>query len=240
MSTSVQSNPAKNLAAQKALEDAVKRDLELTAYPVREWVISRESSKGQKIFDVIIIGGGQGGIATAFHLMREKVNNILVVDENEEGKEGPWMTFARMHTLRTPKHVTGPDLGIPNLTVRNWYETVYGKKTWDDLTLIPKNHWAEYLQWLRNLLEIPIKNSHRAGAIEWNETENCLSVPLINQVTGQTEIALARKVVLSTGMDGSGRWDVPKMISDNLNKSSYAHTRDNIDFYKLKGKTIAV
>lgn len=240
MSITTKTAPTKNMAAQKALEDAIKRDLDLLDYPHRDWVISRESSTGQKIIDVLIIGGGQGGLATAFGLMREKVKNILVVDENPEGKEGPWLTFARMHTLRTPKYITGPDLGIPNLTPRNWYETVYGKQTWDDLHLIPKEHWAEYLQWYRELLGIPVRNQTQAGAIEWNQTENCFNVPLTDKLSGKTEIALARKVVLATGIDGCGRWDVPAQISENLSRTHYAHTRDDIDFEKLKGKSIAV
>jgi cation diffusion facilitator CzcD-associated flavoprotein CzcO len=240
MSTTISPSPSKNLAALKALEDAVKRDLELLDYPARDWVIERESSKGQKILDVLIIGAGQGGLAAAFGLMREKVKNILVVDENPQGQEGPWLTFARMHTLRTPKHITGPDLGIPNLTPRNWYETAFGKDTWDNLTLIPKEHWAEYLQWYRQVLNIPVRNLTQAGAIEWNKAENCFSIPLTNKSSGATETALARKVVLATGIDGSGRWDVPALISQNLTRQHYAHTRDEIDFEQLKGKSIAV
>ena len=240
MSSSVQTSPTKNVAALKALEEAIKRDLELTAYPLRDWVIQKSSSEGQKILDVLIIGAGQGGLATAFGLMREKVKNILVVDENPQGKEGPWLNFARMHTLRTPKHITGPDLGIPNLTPRNWYEVAYGKQTWDDLILIPKEHWAEYLQWYRELLGIPVRNLTQAGAIEWNEKEKCFTIPLTDKTSGNTEKALARKVVLATGIDGSGRWDVPELISKNLTRKHYAHTRDDIDFEQLKGKSIAV
>ena len=240
VSTTVQTAPTRNIAALKALEDAIKRDLELLDYPARDWVLSRESSSGQKIIDVIIIGGGQGGLASAFALMREKVKNILVVDENPKGKEGPWLNFARMHTLRTPKYITGPDLGFANLTPRAWYEALFGKEAWDSLHLIPKEHWAEYLQWYKELLGIPVQNLTRAGAIEWNEKEKCFTVPLTDLVSGNTEIALARKVVLATGIDGSGRWDVPKLISDKLTRTHYAHTRDEIDFESLKGKTIGV
>ncbi len=240
MSTSVQSVPAKNLEAEKKLEEAIKRDLDLLDYPQRDWILEKTSSKGQKILDVLIVGAGQGGLTTAFNLMREKVKNILVVDENPEGKEGPWMTFARMNTLRTPKHITGPDLGIPNLTPRNWYETVYGKQCWDELTLIPKEHWADYLSWYRRLLNIPVRNQTKAGAISWNKEENCFEIPLTDKQSGKHETALARKVVLSTGIDGCGRWDVPEQISKNLSRSHYAHTRDDIDFAKLRGKSIAV
>ena len=70
--------------------------------------------------------------------MRERVADVLVVDENPLDRAGPWLNFARMLTLRTPKHLTGPDLGIPSLTPRAWYEAAHGPGSWNDLGLIPK------------------------------------------------------------------------------------------------------
>ena len=40
--------------------------------------------------------------------------------------EGPWATTARMETLRSPKQLTGPALGLPALTFRAWYEAQFG------------------------------------------------------------------------------------------------------------------
>ena len=62
-----------------------------------------------------VVGGGQGGLAIAFQLLRERVQNIQVIDAAEAGKEGPWLNYARMPTLRSPKEVNGPDLNIPSL-----------------------------------------------------------------------------------------------------------------------------
>ena len=39
--------------------------------------------------------------------------NVRVIDRAARGDEGPWGTYARMDTLRSPKHLTGPDLGVP-------------------------------------------------------------------------------------------------------------------------------
>ena len=78
------------------------------------------------MYDVIVGGAGQGGLACAFGLMRERVENLLVVDENPLDRAGPWLNYARMRTLRTPKHLTGPDLGIPSLTPRAFYEAKHG------------------------------------------------------------------------------------------------------------------
>ncbi len=220
------------------LEAKVLRDLELTDYPLRQWVPERLAKDGRNILDVLIIGGGQGGITCAFGLLREKVSNILVIDENKQGLEGPWLGFARMHTLRTPKYLTGPDLGLPSLTLRSWYEAQFGEEGWRKLALLPKQQWAEYLQWYRKLLKLPVLNETRAGAIEWCSENQCFSVP-VTSPDGEDRI-LARKVVLSTGIDGCGRWEIPSTISESLPKERYAHTREDIDFAALKGKRIAV
>ncbi|MBL8942417.1 MAG: NAD(P)/FAD-dependent oxidoreductase, partial [Myxococcales bacterium] len=104
------------------LEQALRRDLELLDYPRRPWLTPKLGPDGAAVHDVIIVGGGQGGLVTAFALLREKVERVLVVDERPIDRAGPWLNFARMITLRTPKYLTGPDLGIPNLTIVAWYE----------------------------------------------------------------------------------------------------------------------
>ena len=73
------------------------------------------------------IGAGQSGIAIGFGLMRSRVSNILLLDKAEEGMEGPWLTYARMPTLRSPKDYTGPDLDIPSLTYQSWHEARFGQ-----------------------------------------------------------------------------------------------------------------
>ena len=59
----------------------------------------------------------------------------------QPGKEGPWMTYARMVTLRTPKHLTGLDYGMPSLTFQSYYEARFGKDAWAELDKIPKEMW---------------------------------------------------------------------------------------------------
>jgi cation diffusion facilitator CzcD-associated flavoprotein CzcO len=192
------------------------------------------------VLDVLIIGGGQSGLATAFGLMREKVKNLLIVDDSPPGLAGPWKTFARMRTLRTPKHHTGPDHNIPNLCFQTWYESQYGEDAWQKLGLIPKELWADYLDWYRRFLGIPVRSHTRAGAIEWRAEDRCFAVP-VQPVDGggQAETLFARKVVLATGIDGSGRWETPSLVA-RLPRELWAHTRDAIDFDALRGKRIGV
>ena len=85
----------------------------------------------------VIIGGGQSGLVIAFGLLRSRVSNIVVLDENPAGLEGPWVTYGRMITLRTLKFLTGPDLGIPALTYRAWHEAQFGPGSWAGLGAHP-------------------------------------------------------------------------------------------------------
>ena len=137
-----------------ALEAQVRRDIALTAHPRAEWM--KENFRGGKpVLDVLIVGAGQSGLATAFQLIRERVRNILVIDRAPKGKEGPWVTFARMPTLRSPKDQTGPDLDVPSLTFQAWYEAQHGAQAWADLGLIASKDWQDYLVWYRKVLDLP-------------------------------------------------------------------------------------
>jgi cation diffusion facilitator CzcD-associated flavoprotein CzcO len=219
--------------------ERVRRDLDLIDYPRREWTIARTTASGAEILDCLIIGGGQGGIAVAGALMREKVKKILVVDANPEGSEGPWRTFGRMVTLRTPKYLTGPDGGVPSLTIRAWYEAQFGEGGWEKLEQFPKEMWADYLFWLRKTLNLPVQNETKAGAMQWLESERCFSIPLLSNDGSETTV-YARTVVLATGIEGSGAWHTPPQISDNLPSHLYAHTHTEIGFPDLHGKRVAV
>jgi FAD-dependent urate hydroxylase len=230
--------PAPSDAGLDRLAERVRHDLERLAYPRRDWLAPRRTAGGDAIRDVIVVGAGQGGLATAFALLRERVSNLLVVDQNPLDRAGPWLNFARMRTLRTPKHVTGPDLGIPSLTPESYYEARHGEGSWRTLGLLPKETWAEYLAWYRRTLEIPVRADTAVGALRWNAAEKAWEVPC---TTGaQTDRLYARRVVLATGIEGSGAWEVPAMIRDHLPKTLYAHTRWDIDFAALTGKRVAV
>jgi NADH dehydrogenase FAD-containing subunit len=55
-------------SALEELAACVKRDLALLNYPQREWLTPRSTHEGAPILDVLIVGAGQGGLATAFGL----------------------------------------------------------------------------------------------------------------------------------------------------------------------------
>jgi cation diffusion facilitator CzcD-associated flavoprotein CzcO len=220
------------------LSRRVERDLELLDYPRRPWLTPQRAPTGEPVHDVVIVGGGQSGLTAAFGLMRERIGNLIVLDQNQLDRAGPWLNFARMRTLRTPKYLTGPDLGIPNLTPRAWYEAQFGDGTWESLGLLPKELWANYLAWYRQTLRIPVEPETKVGALQYDAEARQFLLPCTGPKGAR--VLRARRVVLATGIDGSGEWRVPRAVTDALPPRLYAHTRDAIDFEALRGKRIAV
>jgi cation diffusion facilitator CzcD-associated flavoprotein CzcO len=217
------------------LSDRVRRDLTYLSHPSREWTIPRHRD-GARVLDVLIVGGGQTGLATAFGLKMERITNVRVVDRNPRGLEGPWRRFARMKQLRTPKEVSGIDLGIPSLTARAWYEARFGRRAWQHLDKIPPDEWREYLDWFRDVLELPVDNKVEVTSIE---PAGDLLLAYLRR-NGRTERVHARKIVLATGIEGSGRWRPPPGLVAELPAERYAHAADDIDFGRLAGKRVGI
>lgn len=226
-----------------ALEASIRHGLQQMTWPGKEWVMERPApdASSAHVYDVVIVGGGQCGLAAAFGLMREKVMNVICLDENEEGKEGPWITYARMKTLRTPKHLTGLEYGMPELTFQAFYEAQYGAKAWEDLGKIPKEMWMEYLRFYRRALCIPVANGIKVTSIEPLDRDSPDAGFRLSVLRGgEPETMFARKVVLATGIQGGGEWHVPPFIRAAVPKKFYAHTSEIIDFGDLKGKRVAI
>jgi cation diffusion facilitator CzcD-associated flavoprotein CzcO len=223
-------------AALIALEAQVRADIAKTAHPHAAWLVPKVGSDGKPALDVLIVGAGQSGVATAFGLMRSQVTNILVLDKSEEGQEGPWLTYARMLTLRSPKNYTGPDLDIPGLTYQSWHEARFGENDWRDLDVIPRKLWADYLLWFRRVVNVPVRNG--CEIVEIAPAAGGLLSATVQSAAG-VEILYARKIVLATGQEGMGEWTIPEALH-HLPFSLCAHTAQPIDFDGLRGKQVAV
>lgn len=221
----------------ETLNQRVQDDLAYLAYGGADWIRPREHDESH-IYDVVIVGGGQSGLGAAFGFLRERISNILVIDENAAGLEGPWETYARMVTLRTPKHLTSIDLGIPSLTFRAWWEAQSGPSGWDAVDKIPRSEWMNYLRWYRQVLNLPVMNEVKLRLIE--PADGGIHRLHITGTGAPSNMLLARKVVLATGIQGGGEWHVPPLIAEKVPRHLYAHTSELIDFERLQGKRIAI
>lgn len=219
-----------DLAAQ------VRADLAKTAHPRMPWLAPVKGPDGRDALDVLIAGGGQSGLAIAFALRRSQVSNILVVDKAGEGREGPWLTYARMPTLRSPKDYTGPDLDMPSLTYQAWHVASFGEQSWRDLDLIPRENWAHYLLWYRKALDLPVRNE--CELIDIAPATNGLLRATVRRARGDDTL-YARKIVLATGQEGMGDWSIPAALA-HLPDSRCVHGAAPIDFAALRGRRVAV
>ena len=223
-------------SALLALEAQVRADLAKTAHPDVPWLKAAPGPDAKPALDVLIVGAGQSGIAIAFGLMRSQVTNILVLDKTAEGQEGPWLSYARMHTLRSPKHYTGPDLDIPSLTYQSWHEARFGHEHWQRLGLIPRTLWAEYLLWFRRVIGLAVRNGCELLAIA--PADGGLLAATVKRAD-VVETIYARKIVLATGQEAMGGWTTPEPLRP-LSAAVLARASDPIDFDGLRGKNVAV
>ncbi len=223
-------------AGLDALSERVHDELSRTAHPAGQWTRTHFDDKGEPVSDVVIVGAGQGGLAVAHGLRRQKVSNLMLIDRAPAGGEGVWTQYARMPTLRSPKEFTGPDLGIPALTYQSWHEALFGAAHWQALDRIPTGHWHAYLQWFREVLALQVQHETKLRSIE-----PLASGALQLQVTTPTgtHAIQARKLVLATGQDGTGRWMIPAAFK-GLPRDRYATTNEPIDFEALQGRHVVV
>ncbi|HEX2567637.1 MAG TPA: NAD(P)/FAD-dependent oxidoreductase [Burkholderiales bacterium] len=212
-----------------------RHELEQLRYPLPRWTLPHRGPDGKPLLDALIVGGGMLGQTAAFALRREGVTNLRCVDRAPKGLEGPWKTFARMDILRSPKHLTGPDLGVAALTYRAWHEAKFGAAHWKRLHKIDRVEWANYVMWVREVAKLPV--------------ENGLGVKRLELLNGGVKAILmngksiySRKVVLAMGREGSGaaRWPALETFDPEKPRPNVFHSADDIDFRSLKGKAVAV
>jgi cation diffusion facilitator CzcD-associated flavoprotein CzcO len=218
-----------------ALEAQLKRDLSLLNYPPENWVPETIDPFGP-VSDIVIIGGGMCGLAAAFALKRKGMHRLRVLDSQPVGKEGPWVTFARMKTLRSPKNLMGPASDMPQLTFRAWFEARFGESAWSALDRIPRAMWMDYLCWYRSALSLPVENGVRVLRVI-PTSQNLLQ--LVCEADGIPRTILARKVVIATGRSGQGSPFVPSW-AHTLPRSAWSHSADDIDFDRLRDRHIVV
>jgi FAD-dependent urate hydroxylase len=214
-------------------DNVARETLRLIGPDPQNWVPDRDGID----HNVLVVGGGQSGSAFAFALRRAGIGKVSVIDVAQDvAKAGVWLTSARMHKLRTPKNLSGPEGGLPGLGFQAWYEARYGVAAYDELDRIPRLHWAGYLDWYRKLTGVSVRYGTRLVRIE--PAGDHLRLHL--EQSGTARVETTRKLILASGFAGSGGAYVPDVLTRNVPKSGYAHTSEHIDFETLRGKSVAV
>src|SRR5260221_3240069 len=195
-----------------AHERRAARDLGLAGRPPRHWPAAKPGPDGQALIDVVVVGAGMCGIAAAAGLILIGIRNVRVLDQNAAGREGPWLTFARMETLRSPKHLPGPAMGIPSLTFRAWHEACHGVDGWERLYKIPRDVWMDYLGWLQPVLALPIESD--ATVTRLAPTDASIAVTV--ESGAGTRVLHPPPVVLPPGRGGAGGLPTPDLLDPTL------------------------
>ncbi|WP_117194816.1 NAD(P)-binding domain-containing protein [Rhizobium terrae] len=219
------------------LESRLADDLSLLELPPKEWVPATEYD-GERVYDAVVVGAGMCGLVATASLKMLGIHNVVCLDRAPQGLEGPWVTFARMETLRSPKQLTGPALGLPSLTFRAWYMAQFGAEAWEALGKVPKEQWMDYLVWYRKVLDLPVRNRIAVTGMA-PVNDDLIALDAANLSSGEDERIYARHVVLATGRDGLGGGYVPD-FAQHVDRRFWAHSADDIDFAALKGKRVAV
>jgi len=227
--------PSPTAPGLAALEQRLAKDLECLGWPARDWMPQQAAEDGVPVLDVAIIGAGQAGLAAAAALAQQGIHAV-VFDRAPRDFEGPWATTARMETLRSPKELTGPALGLPALTFRAWFEAQFGADAWTQLDKIPRLQWMDYLRWYRRVMAVDVRNDTAVTAVKPRADGKVL---LALQTPAGDSRVLARRVVLATGRDGLGGPAVPAFVQA-LDRTQWAHSSDVMDYGQLEGLRVGV
>ena len=222
---------ARTGTANEQLEAQTRRILRWAGREPADWVRPRAGAD----HNVVIVGGGQSGVAIAYGLRRKGVGRVDVIDQAEPGQAGIWRTIARMHQLRTPKTMPGPEQGNVALGFRAWFETLNGPEAFDALDRIPRLAWADYLAWFQQTTDTKVR--YRTRLIEIEPQGDLLRLHL--DVEGTQRVETTRKVVLANGYAGAGGPSIPGFMRA-LPANVWMHTTGRIPFETFKGKVIGI
>ncbi|SDZ31349.1 FAD-dependent oxidoreductase [Herbiconiux ginsengi] len=206
----------------------------ISDYPTPPWNTNHQAGTS-----VLIVGGGQAGLVTAYGLRRKGIAGVLVVDAAPEGSAGPWDTYARMHTLRTPKDIKWPTWGVPAASPRAWFDARYGEDAWERIDQFPTADWHAFLEWYRISMGITVRFDTTVTEISGGSGNSPFRVG-VRHHDGSRHTVTAQRVVLATGLEGAGGRNIPRELFAGIPTDRYAHTHDRIDFAALAGQRIGV
>jgi FAD-dependent urate hydroxylase len=221
---------APDAAAARELETQTAHALRWGGRDPANWVRGRAGID----HNVVIVGAGHSGIAIGYGLKHKGVG-VEIIDQADPGRAGIWRNIARMHQLRTPKTMPGPEAGNVALSFRAWFETLNGPKAFDALDRIPRLTWADYLAWFQKTTDTQVR--YRTRLLDIEPQGDVLRLHL--ETDGQQRVETTRKLVLANGYAGAGGPNIPEFVRA-LPKQFWMHTTGQIPFESLTGKVVAV
>ena len=145
-----------------------------------------------------------------------------------------------MRTLRTPKAWPEPEFGFPEMSFRAWYEDRHGTDAYLALDRIPRLDWADYLRWVAETVDVPVRHHTRLLRIAPAGDRLALTLRVTAPDGTRSEIVeTTRQIVLANGAEGTGGPHLPAPLV-GLPGALVAHTGDLIDFTALGGRRVAV
>src|SRR5882672_10742233 len=218
--------------ANRELAAQTGRTLRWAGRDAADWVKPRSGVD----HNVVIVGGGQSGVAIAYGLKRKGVGKVDVIDQSEPGQAGIWRNIARMHQLRTPKTLLpGPEAGNVALSFRAWYETLNTPQAFDALDRIPRLAWADYLAWFQQTTDTKVRYGTKLLEIE--PQGDVLRLHL--ESDGARRVETTRKLVLANGYAGAGGPEIPDFLR-SLPTRVWCHSTGRIPVDTLSGKVVGI
>ncbi|WP_312976919.1 NAD(P)/FAD-dependent oxidoreductase [Corynebacterium sp.] len=216
----------------ESLAAQARADMALTGHN-HDWV----PAPAEGAWNVLVIGGGQAGLGTAFALSRHRIGGVKVLEAGPPQEAGCWTRYARMHTLRSPKNMKGIELDIPSLHTERWFEAKYGAEAWAATDLTPREDWNEYLTWYRETTGSDVDFHTRITGVTRPDDDGYFHVAAVH---GSTSVTYrTRRIVFAMGLVGGGGTFLPPLV-EALPPQFWAHTEDPIDFAALRGKRVIV
>ncbi|HWK52583.1 MAG TPA: FAD-dependent oxidoreductase, partial [Steroidobacter sp.] len=177
--------------ATAGLAAQTQRVLRWAGQDAANWVRPRAGAD----HNVVIVGGGQSGVAIAYGLRRKGIGQVDIIDQSDPGQAGIWRNVARMRQLRTPKTWLGPAQNNPALSVQAWYEALHGQAAFDRLDRMPRLAWADYLDWLQQVAGVNVR--YRTRLVDIEPVGDLLRLHL--DADGVRRTQTTRKLVLAGG-----------------------------------------
>lgn len=165
-----------------------------------------------KIFDVIVIGGGQAGLAVGYYLRRAKVDFIIL--DNQEQSGGAWQHFWPSLRLFSPAWMS-------SLPGRLMPSSKDGNNPHRDDVL---SYFADYEQ----RYQLPIYRPYEVKTVERDDENDCL------RVSDGHYTWLARAVVSATGTWSNDYIPDSEGQQDYLGEQHHSAHYDGPEGYKDK------